>query len=97
MRRSTCFTITMVFIIAAIAALICAIICDAMNNSDRSITFGCIACACAIPAFSCGLILFQAGIDGMKELKESETEEAVVDEMIQEAEISAVEEENADE
>ncbi len=94
MRRSTCFTMTMVFIIAAIAALICAIICDAMNNSDKSITFGCIACACAIPAFSCGLILFQAGIDDMKE---SKTEEAIIDEMIQKAEISAAEEDNVDE
>lgn len=73
MRQSTCFTMTMVFTVATIAALVLAVACDAMNNSNRSIIFGCIACACSVPAFSSALLLFQSGIDSMKSSKDSET------------------------
>lgn len=72
MRKSTYLTMTLVFTIISITALLCAIICDALNNSSKSITFGCIACACSIPAFSCASILFQSGIDSMKASKEIE-------------------------
>lgn len=74
MRQSTCFTMTLVFTIAAIASLLCAIICDATNNSSRSVIFGCVACACSIPAFSSALILFQSGIDDMKTANKIESE-----------------------
>lgn len=73
MRQSTYLTMTLVFTIATVTALLCAIICDALNNSNRSITFGCIACACSIPAFSCASILFQSGSKSMK--KDEETTE----------------------
>lgn len=73
MRQSTYLTMTLVFTIATVTALLCAIICDALNNSNRSITFGCIACACSIPAFSCASILFQSGSKSMK--KDGETTE----------------------
>lgn len=87
MRQSTCFTMTIVFTAAAIAALIFAVVCDAMNNSDKSIIFGCIACACAVPAFSSALLLFQSGIDSMKTPKHSEIEfeEVSVDKAFEES------------
>ena len=71
MRQSTYLTMTLVFTIFAVTALICAIICDALNNSNRSVTFGCIACACSIPAFSCGSILFQSAKKESKEDKQN--------------------------
>ena len=72
MRQSTYLTMTLVFTIATVTALLCAIICDALNNSNRSITFGCIACACSIPAFSCASILFQSSSKIMKKSEEDE-------------------------
>lgn len=75
MRQLTCLTMTLVFTILSITALLCAIVCDATNNSSRSVTFGCIACACSIPAFSCASLLFQSGINSMKSKKKSEAED----------------------
>lgn len=72
MRQSTYLTMTLVFTIAAVTALLCAIICDALDNSNRSVTFGCIACACSIPAFSCASILFQSSSKSMKASEENE-------------------------
>lgn len=72
MRQSTYLTMTSVFTIAAVTALLCAIICDALNNSSRSVTFGCIACACSIPAFSCASILFKSNSDNIKTSEEDE-------------------------
>ena len=79
MRQSTYLTMTLVFTIATVTALLCAIICDALNNSNRSITFGCIACACSIPAFSCASILFQSGSKSMKKDEETTEDTATVD------------------
>lgn len=79
MRQSTYLTMTLVFTIATVTALLCAIICDALNNSNRSITFGCIACACSIPAFSCASILFQSGSKSMKKDKETTEDTETVD------------------
>lgn len=94
MRQSICFTTTMVFSAAAIVTLIFAVVCDAMNNSDKSIVFGCISCACSISAFSSALILFQSGIDSMKVSKKSKIEEEIIiDEKVEEA----VEENNVEE
>ena len=73
MRQSTYLTMTLVFTIAP------AIICDALNNSNRSITFGCIACACSIPAFSCASILFQSGSKSMKKDEETTEDTETVD------------------
>lgn len=79
MRQSTYLTMTLVFNIATVTALLCAIICDALNNSNRSITFGCIACACSIPAFSCASILFQSGSKSMKKDEETTEDTETVD------------------
>ena len=79
MRQSTYLTMTLVFTIATVTALLCAIICDALNNSNRSITFGCIACACSIPAFSCASILFQSGSNSMKKDEETTEDTETVD------------------
>lgn len=79
MRQSTYLTMTLVFTIATVTALLCAIICDALNNSNRSITFGCIACACSIPAFSCASILFQLGSKSMKKDEETTEDTETVD------------------
>lgn len=79
MRQSTYLTMTLVFTIATITALLCAIICDALNNSNRSITFGCIACACSIPAFSCASILFQSSSKSMKKDEETTEDTETVD------------------
>lgn len=79
MRQSTYLTMTLVFTIATVTALLCAIICDALNNSNRSITFGCIACACSIPAFSCVSILFQSGSKSMKKDEETTEDTETVD------------------
>ena len=79
MRQSTYLTMTLVFTIATVTALLCAIICDALNNSNMSITFGCIACACSIPAFSCASILFQSGSKSMKKDEETTEDTETVD------------------
>lgn len=79
MRQSTYLTMTLVFTIATVTALLCAIICDALNNSNRSITFGCIACACSIPAFSCASILFQSSSKIMKKDEETTEDTETVD------------------
>ncbi len=79
MRQSTYLTMTLVFTIATVTALLCAIICDALNNSNRSITFGCIACACSIPAFSCASILFQSSSKSMKKDEETTEDTETVD------------------
>lgn len=79
MRQSTYLTMTLVFTIATVTALLCAIICDALNNSNRSITFGCIACACSIPAFSCASILFQSVSKSMKKDEETTEDTETVD------------------
>lgn len=79
MRQSTYLTMTLVFTIATVTALLCAIICDALNNSNRSITFGCIACACSIPAFSCASILFKSGSKSMKKDEETTEDTETVD------------------
>lgn len=79
MRQSTYLTMTLVFTIATVTALLCAIICDALNNSNRSITFGCIACACSIPAFSCASIPFQSGSKSMKKDEETTEDTETVD------------------
>lgn len=66
---------TVVFAAAAITALICAVICDGMDNSNKSVIFGCIACACSIPAYSCASILYQSGkkqLDNKTETEETE-------------------------
>lgn len=90
MRQSTCLTMTLVFTIIAVTALICAVICDAADNSSRSVTFGCIACACSIPAFSSASLLLQSGINSMKANKKSETDEDISEN----AEPTALEEDN---
>lgn len=74
MRHSTYFMLSATFIVFAIAALIGAVICDAMNNSDKSIVFGCIACACTIPAFSSATLLLKSADEKLESSKEENEE-----------------------
>lgn len=75
MRRSTYFMLSATFTAIAIAALIIAVVYDGMDNSDRSIIFGCVACACAIPAFSSATILLKSADE-----KDEDQEETIFEE-----------------
>lgn len=75
MRNSTYFLLTATFIIVSIVALIIAVVYDGMDNSDRSIVFGCVACACAVPAFSSATILLKSADDKEESNDETKAEE----------------------
>lgn len=79
--KSSYLTLAATFTIVAIGALIIAVVYDGMDNSQRSIVFGCVACTCTIPAFTSAKILFKSADKEMakKEADETAAEKAVVD------------------
>lgn len=68
--------LSLTLIIISIIALVIAIINDGTNNSSRSVVFGCVSCACAIPAFTSASIFLKLADEDEDTTEESTAEDS---------------------
>ncbi len=74
MKNSAYFTLSLVLLIISVIMLVLAVIFDGMNNINRSVVFGCVSCACAVPAFTSATIFLNLADEDGDEQKENAAE-----------------------